>query len=230
LISHTAYAARKGKRSWKRVFRVFLSTLLIGVTIAAPVGAISILYYRRALVEGWRAGMATVLGAATADALFATAAAFSLSAFTAILISLQTPVRVIGGLFLIYLGVKALRAVPQADHTLSTVTERGTLWRYYVSTLLLTLTNPLTILLFTGVFAGMGAAATLNESCPPALVAGIFSGSLLWAGGCVLVLTALRSRLRHGIPPWVMRAINIVSGIALIAFALSSLLTVLIEG
>lgn len=194
------------------------AAILIGITIAAPVGPITVLYVRRALSNGWRSGMATALGAASADAVYAAIAAFGLTFLSATLVSLQTPVRLVGGLFLLYLGIRIFRTHP-ADQAAQALT--GSLSRDYLSTLFLTLTNPMTILIFAGVFTGAGLA-TFNEggqSCPAALVAGVFIGSILWAGSLVTAAALFRARFT----PRAMLWVNRISGGVIILFAISTL-------
>ncbi len=210
-------AYREGKRAWKRVFSLFVKAFFIGAALAATVGPITILYLRRAMTEGWRSGFSTVLGAVTADAIYASIAAFGLSALSGFLISIQTPVRLIGGLFLLYIGYKTFRTLPaeQAANVSS-----GGLWRSYISTFFLTLTNPMTIILFAGIFTGSGLALTAEgEGCAPALVLGIGSGSL----ACATLLVTLGSLLRTRITPRVMLWINRGAGIAICLFALTAL-------
>src|SRR2546425_7032189 len=89
--------------------------ILIGFSIAAPVGPIGLLCIRRTLTDGRAAGLATGLGAATADAIYGCIAAFGLTALTGVLISAQTWVRLLGGAFLLYLGVRTFVARPGAQ-------------------------------------------------------------------------------------------------------------------
>lgn len=192
--------------------------ILIGITIAAPVGPITVLYVRRALSNGWRSGMATALGAASADAIYAAVAAFSFTFLAGLFVSLQTPVQLAGGLFLLYLGIRIFRAPPAAQ---AVQDMGGNLWRDYFSTLLLTLTNPMTILIYAGIFTGAGLAA-FNEggqSCPLVLVFGVFLGSILWAGSLVAAAALFRARFT----PRAMLWVNRISGGVIILFAISTL-------
>ncbi len=193
--------------------------ILIGVTIAAPVGPITVLYVRRALSNGWRSGFATALGAACADAIYAAIAAFGLALIADVLVSLQTPIRLAGSLFLLYLGVRIFRARPPEQ---TAQIQPANLGRDYLSALLLTLTNPVTILMFAGVFTGAGLA-TFNDgaqSCPAALVAGVFIGSILWAGGLVTAAALFRARFTPRAMIWVNR----ISGAAILLFAVNMLI------
>ncbi|HEX9370073.1 MAG TPA: LysE family transporter [Roseiflexaceae bacterium] len=134
---------------------LLLRGLVVGFSIAAPVGPIGVLCIRRTLADGQVAGFVSGLGAATADAIYGSIAGFGLTFISGILVSQQGWLRLIGGLFLCYLGVKTLLARPaERPASAGGVGLVGA----YASTFFLTLTNPLTIFAFLGVFAGLGLA------------------------------------------------------------------------
>jgi threonine/homoserine/homoserine lactone efflux protein len=127
--------------------------LAIGFAIAAPVGPIGVLCIRRSLTDGQRIGLATGLGAATADAAYGAVAAFGLTAVSTFLVKQRMALGIIGGAFLCYLGLRTWLSKPAEKPAEA----RGSgLASAYSSTLLLTLTNPTTILSFVAVFAGFG--------------------------------------------------------------------------
>ena len=195
--------------------------LVIGLVIAAPVGAIGLLCIRRTLVEGRLAGFVTGLGAASADATYGAVAALGLTSVSSALTDHQDWVRVAGGAFLCYLGVTTLRAEPTTRR--ATASGRG-LAVAYVSTFGLTLTNPTTILSFVAVFTGMGLVdADGDRSAVMSLVPGVFLGSALWW----LFLSGAVGMFRGFVTPPRLRWINRLSGATLVAFgvlaALSSL-------
>jgi threonine/homoserine/homoserine lactone efflux protein len=219
------------------VLSVFVRGLALGLAIAAPVGPIGVLCIRRTLAEGRRAGLVSGLGAATADAIYGFIAAFGLTFVASFLISQQSWIRLLGGLFLLYLGVKTLRAPVLVGRGFDTAqtgfdtaqtptqpTGAGLLGNY-VSTLALTLTNPMTILSFAAVFAGLGVGAVSGDYASAAsLVLGVFLGSALWW----LALSAGVSLLRGCVTPRSLRWVNRVSGLIILGFgvaALASLLT-----
>src|SRR5580765_4765683 len=110
----------------------FLRGVVIGFSIAAPVGPIGVLCIRRTLADGRRFGFASGLGAATADAVYGCVAGFGVTAVSDLLVSQQTWLRLVGGLFLCYLGVKSFFARPAR----STVSPKGgALTGAYLSTL-----------------------------------------------------------------------------------------------
>jgi threonine/homoserine/homoserine lactone efflux protein len=196
----------------------FLRGVAIGFSIAAPVGPIGVLCIRRTLAEGRGHGFASGLGAATADAVYGCIAGFGLTAVSDLLVSQQTWLRLIGGFFLCYLGMKIFFARP-AQSTLSP--KGGAVAGAYLSTLFLTLTNPMTILSFAAVFAGLGLGGGAPDYAGAALlVSGVFLGSALWwlflSGGVAL----FREKLNDEHFRWVNR----VSGTIVAGFGLACLI------
>lgn len=199
---------------------LFGRMVILGVAIAAPVGAMGILCIERTLARGWRAGFATGAGIATADALFAALAAFGLTAVSEWLVRWQGPLRIIGGIALLWIGWRALKVPsPVAGEVAPSSpnpepADRSSLGGLYLSAAGLTLTNPLTIIAFAAVFAGAGIVA--QPGLPNAMTAtvGIAVGSLLWW----LVLVTGTSAVRHALSPRAILIVNRVSGGLLIAF------------
>ena len=129
--------------------------IALGFSIAAPIGPIGILCIRRTLTEGRVYGLISGLGAATADAMYGMVAGFGLSFISSLLIGQRTWLSLIGGVFLCYLGIRTFLSKPSEQGASS---QRGGLLGAYASTLFLTLTNPMTIMFFAAVFAGLGIA------------------------------------------------------------------------
>ncbi|GAB4207119.1 MAG: LysE family transporter [Roseiflexaceae bacterium] len=193
--------------------------LIIGFSIAAPVGPIGVLCIRRTLADGRATGLATGLGAASADAVFGAVAGLGLTAVSGALISQQGAIRLLGGLFLCYLGVRTLLARP-ADRPASS--SGAGLLGAYALTFVLTLTNPATILLFLAVFAGLGAAEQVGGyTTAVLLILGVFSGSALWW----TLLSSGVSLLRERFTPGAMLWVNRLSGLIILAFGLGALLS-----
>lgn len=184
-------------------------------------GAIGVLIIRRTLAHGARAGFVSGLGVASADATYAIIAAFGLTILSNLLLDSQTAIRLVGGLFLLTLGIRTFIAQPATE---AATTEGVSLAGAYGSALLLTLTNPQTILMFAGIFAGVGLASNRGDAGSAALlVAGVFTGSTLWW----LVLATGVSLLRGRFTPRVMRWVNRLSGSIIIAFGLAALASLL---
>ena len=91
---------------------LFAPGLLFGLAIAAPVGPIGLLCIQRTLNQGRLAGLLSGLGAATADGFYGSVAAFGLSLVSDFLVAQQRWLQLVGGLFILFLGLRALRARP----------------------------------------------------------------------------------------------------------------------
>ena len=220
-----------------------LRGLLIGLSIAAPVGPIGVLCIRRTLAGGRVYGLVSGLGAATADAFYGSVAGFGLTFLSSFLIEQRFWLRLLGGLFLCYLGIRTLLAQPAeqtaaakgnglaevlADARRSHPRSRWSPARFgpnagaYASTLLLTLTNPATILSFAAIFAGLGLASVSGSYLSSGLlVLGVFLGSALWwfllSGGVSLFREKLGTRQ--------LRWVNRLSGLTILAFGVLALLS-----
>jgi threonine/homoserine/homoserine lactone efflux protein len=196
---------------------VFLRGLLLGFSIAAPVGPIGVLCIRRTLGAGFISGIVSGLGAALADSLYGAVAAFGLTALSGLLLTYSDELRLGGGLFLLYLGGKTFIARPAA---LASGSDAAGRLRDFSSALFLTLTNPMTILSFTAIFAGLGFGGEQSGiHLAGWLVGGVFSGSLLWW----VLLSSLVGRFRHRFDSTALRLINRASGIILVWFGFISL-------
>src|ERR1700690_3284573 len=160
-------------------FGFLLKGFIIAFAIAAPVGPIGVLCIRRTLADGRLTGFFSGLGAATAAMCYGAVAAFGLTVIQNSLISLQLWLHVLGGIFLLYLGVRTFFARP-AEKEAAVRSNRG-LFPAYISTLGLTLTNPATIISFTVIFTGLRLGDTHGDYLSAGLlVFGVFLGSAAW--------------------------------------------------
>ena len=190
----------------------FLQGVVIGFSIAAPVGPIGLLCIRRSLTDGRTAGLVSGLGAATADAAYGLVAAFGLTAISHALLAQRIWLQGLGGLFLLYLGITTAFTRPAATAAAATPPLRY--GSAYGSTLFLTLTNPMTILSFLGIFAGIGLANVGGAWTPALLVAGVFCGSSAWW----LVLSTSVGWLGPRLHARRLRFINALAGVIIAGF------------
>ena len=197
-----------------------LRGLVIGFSIAAPVGPVGALCIRRTIAYGRVIGFVSGLGAATADGIYGAVAAFGLTVISGALLGASVPLRVVGGAFLVYLGIRTFLAMPRRSDDRPSV--RG-IFAAWASTFALTLTNPATILSFLGVFAGLGLASGAGGASAIALVAGVFLGSAAWWLTLSLVVGNFRVRLDEPALRWVNRVSGAVIGLFGVA-AFASLL------
>jgi threonine/homoserine/homoserine lactone efflux protein len=195
--------------------------VLLGLSIAAPVGPIGVLTIRRTIGDGFRMGFATGLGAATADATYGLIAAFGLTAIMTLLTDHADLIRLVGGVMLLVIGGRALWHVRKSGNSAAVETGRAiTPLGSYVQTVGLTLTNPMTILSFIGMFAGIGITSGGGKlGNAVTLVVGVGLGSALWW----LFLSYITSRLRHRLSTGAVRAINLGSSLIIIGFGVTAL-------
>ena len=196
---------------------LILRGFIIGVSIAAPVGPIGVLCIRRTLSDGRLTGLLSGLGAATADMIYGAIAAFGLSVIMDVLIGQRVWLQLLGGLFLFYLGIKTFLSKPAEEAAQS---NRNGLFGAYISTLFLTLTNPMTILSFIAIFAG--AMPNTTSGTPLVLVAGVFAGSAAWWLALSFGVGLMRDRISLNLMSWVNRA----SGMIITIFGIVSLLSI----
>lgn len=221
---------------------------LIGFAIAAPVGPVGLLCIRRTFVHGARTGLASGLGAATADAMYGLVAALGVSAVAALLLEHAATLRIVGGLLMAVLGVASLRRASEmasapASHPAQAASVAGighpahvhhavhgaphlpqarqgdlassrSLIGAFGTTFALTASSPMTIISFAGLLAAL-APPDGSMQAGLILVAGVFAGSIAWwsmlVGGVAASRRALSVRM--------LRRIEAVSGLALLAFA-----------
>ena len=189
----------------------FLKGLLFGFLLAATVGPMWVLCFRRTVAQGALAGFVSGMGIAVADGLYGTVAAFGLTAISGFLLQHRFWIGLTGGIFLLYLGVTTMLAKPTLD---GKAEEKVSHAKAFLSTLGLTLANPPTILAFAAIFAGLGLV-TSDYATAALVVFGVFLGSASWWIALALGAGWLRAR----IGPALLRAINIVSGLSILGFA-----------
>ncbi|MBB6252390.1 LysE family translocator [Nitrospirillum iridis] len=202
---------------------VFLKAMLLGLGVAAPVGPMAFLCMRRTLAGGWRLGLATGAGIAAGDGIYAGIAALGLTEVSAFLADHSRPLHLMAGLFLAWLGYVSLRPKAQAPATEAgrSVSARAlTLPRAWASSLLLTLTNPPTIIVFAAMLTAFVPLSALSSAGLMRLriattVAGVAAGSLLWWVALVAGVWILRGVMA----PRVVRALDVAAGLAFLAFA-----------
>ena len=193
----------------------FVRGAVIGLSVGAPLGPVGLVCLRRMLTQSAAAGLASGLGAATADAMFGAITGFGLTFITGPLEEHQEWLAVIGGLVLCVLGVRFMLSHPQLG--VERVGRTGLL-RAYTSTLLLTLTSPATVLSFVAMFAALGAV-TRGRLSVGLLCAGVFAGSAFWW----IALATAAGALRHHITPTGLMWVNRVSGALIAAFGVAVL-------
>ena len=198
------------------MIEVLLKGMGVGVAVAAPVGPIGLLCIKRTLAEGKASGIASGLGAASADAVYGFMVAAGLAA-TGVLVSYAGPMELFGGLLIAILGVLSIRAfLKGAGADAKPADARGArgLIPAFVTTFALTISNPMTVLAFVALVAGIGASTASSPGAAYVLVLGVFAGSALWW----LFLVTAASKARSRITPSATRWLDLISGLVLLGW------------
>jgi threonine/homoserine/homoserine lactone efflux protein len=198
---------------------LLLKGMLLGFSIAAPVGPIGILCIRRTLQHGRLSGLFSGIGAALADTIYAIIAAFGLTFISDFLLAAQYWLHLIGGAFLLYLGIKTGLSKPAEKVQMPS---HKSLLNDFISTFLLTITNPMTILAFLAIFAAFGLTSVQGSYADTsAVVAGVFIGSAIWW----IILSEGVTLFRKKVSQKVMLWINRIAGLIITAFGIWVLLS-----
>lgn len=198
-----------------------LRGFILGFTIAAAVGPISLLVIRRTIAQGRLYGLVSGFGVATADATYGAIAAFGLAAITDVLVNARVALGLAGGVFLLGLAWQTIRSSPTEAATPAPTGRRGYAGAY-LSILALTMANPMTILSFGALFAGLGVTTGATGGAASVVVGVLLGSATLW-----VVLTTVVGRLRGRMTSsWIQR-INIGSGVLIGAFALVAIASAL---
>jgi threonine/homoserine/homoserine lactone efflux protein len=157
------------------------------------------------------------MGAASADMFYGAVAAFGLTAVQDLLIGQSNWLRIVGGLFLLYLGVKTFLSKPAEE---SVEARRGGLFSAYLTTFFLTITNPITILSFLAIFAGLRLGEMDgNYLSASIMVLGVFVGSAAWW----LTLSTGVSLLHEKFTPALLTWVNRLAGVIIFVFGMLAL-------
>jgi threonine/homoserine/homoserine lactone efflux protein len=194
---------------------ILLKGLFLGLLIAIPVGPVGMLCIQRTLNKGRLSGFVSGLGAATADAFYGAVVAFGLVVILNFFAERQFIIRLVGVIFFLYIGTKTYFSPPvgAADDKV----KGPNIFLDYVSTLILTATNPMTIISFTALFAGVGLGSTDHQTFSAILlVAGVFLGSTLWW----LSLSMGIGWIKKNMSDFSLNSVNRVSGMVIVIFAL----------
>lgn len=204
-------------------FSLFIQGIIIGLTLAVPVGPISLVCIHRTVANGRFHGIVSGLGVATADSLYAMVAFLGLTAVSGLIIGNQALFRLFAGIALILVGIQVFRTVPAAAP--NEADGQGSYLQDYLSLFAIAAANPLTIIFFLTILPGFGVVAqgtTLNAAVP--FVAGVFLGGVFWWLVLCGSLGSVRSRLGSGS----LRQINRVSGVLITCFGIGMLCLLLI--
>ena len=147
------------------------------------------------------------VGGAVADTFYGVVAAFGFTFISDFLLKGQDWLRLIGGILLLYLGVRTYRAKPIK---LDAVPHK-TLWSDFISTFFLTITNPLTIFAYLAAIVAFGVSIPQGDLRYPSFPAlGVFIGSAFWWLILSEVITQFRKKISQKMMMWVNRCAGIL--------------------
>lgn len=209
---------------------LFVKSLVIGFSIAAPVGPIGLLCMQRSLKRGFGSGLATGLGAASADTIYGLLGALGFAGLALSAPSLAVLLKVVGGAFLVWLAWSIVRDVLKSKHA-AQVEASAAVTRDFLTAFGLTLSNPMTILAFIAIFAALDPLSGQQQAdggmwlATSSMLAGVFLGSAAWW----LCLSGLTAALGKKMPVSFMRVISSISAIAIATFGIAQVFTGLYE-
>jgi threonine/homoserine/homoserine lactone efflux protein len=187
-----------------------LAGAALGLSVAAPFGPVSLICVQQSLNRGFWYGVVSGFGAATSHGIFATAAIVGAGTISVVLMPWSNTIRLLSALVLVWLGVRTIlkaRSVAKPARTI-------TVGMAYASTLMLSLSNPMTIIPYLALATvaaeeDIGSATLSLWSVPGVMVA-----ASTWYG-CISFVTGI---MRSGISPNMSRVLNLVAGGSLIVF------------
>jgi len=200
---------------------LFAKGAAVGFAIAAPVGPVGVLCVRRTLMFGRISGLVSGFGAAVADGVYGFVAAFGLTLISTWLLDHRVAIQLLGGSFLLFLAYRIFVLGQGERGSVAAATDNNSNPLHsFGSTFVLTLTNPITILAFLGIFTAVGIAEVSEDHwLATALVGGVFVGSMLWWLFLAAGAGYFRRHLQHGGLRWVNR----ISGGLILCFGLYAL-------
>lgn len=198
--------------------------IVIGISVSAPLGPIGVLCIQRTLNKGFKSGLISGVGAASADIIYAIIAGFSITFISDFLIENQNYIRIIGGMFLIFIGAKIFTSNP-AKQIRRLRTKGNNYYKDFITSFFVTVSNPITILAFGAIFASFNMVEKGSGTFPVIiLVVTVFSGAILWWLSLISIVTIFKSRIRLRNLLW----INRITGVLIIIFALFVIISVFI--
>lgn len=195
---------------------IIIKGISIGIAVSAPLGPIGVLCIQRTMNKGFMSGFISGAGAAAADIVYAIIAGFSITLIKDFLLDNQMPIRIIGGLFLIFIGVKIFMSNPAKQ--IRKLRAKGN--RYFTdfaTSFLVTVSNPITIIAFGALFAGFNTVEQGTGTVDIiALIISVFIGALVWWLCLITIVSIFRKKIRLRNLLW----INRITGALIVAFAI----------
>jgi threonine/homoserine/homoserine lactone efflux protein len=201
---------------------LFVQGIIIGLTLAVPVGPLALICIQRTVKEGRLHGIFSGIGVATADSFYAAVTILGLTVISGLIITHQYLFRFLAGVVLILIGIRVFLSIPSA---MSAKTEHETYLKDYLSMVALAIANPLTLVFFVVILPGYGVVINTTSLLTTAeFVAGVFFGSTVWWVVLCGSIGSVRSRLSQEN----LGRINQVSGLFISCFGVGMLILLVI--
>ncbi len=197
---------------------LFIKGIIVGISTSAPLGPLGILCIQRTINKGVLSGFVTGFGAAFADIIYASIAGFGISIIADFLREYQIIIRILGGIILLIVGIMIFRSNPVKQIRQQ---NQQNYFGYFISSLFITITNPITIVVFGAVFASLGLDQVSSMNPIIITLAGIFSGALLWWLSLIISVNIFRNKIRLRNLWW----INKITGVLVSLFGLAVFLS-----
>ncbi len=197
---------------------LLIQGMIIGLTLAVPVGPIALMCIQRAVTDGRLHGIVSGMGVATADSFYAAVTFFGLTVISGLIIANQFSLRLAAGLVLIFVGIRIFLSKPAP---ISAKTEHETYLKDYLSMVAIAIANPLTLIFFIAILPGFGVVFHENTVLTASeFVGGVFLGSTLWW----IILCGAIGSVRSLISADHLKLINRISGAMIVCFGAGLLL------
>jgi len=174
---------------------------LLGVITALTVGVVSpgpsfLMVAKTAVSSSRSDGVAAALGMGAGGVLFAVAALLGLQAFLLAVPSLYLLLKVLGGLYLAYLGLRIWRSAREPLPVVGVVSERTTKLKSLGLGFTTQVSNPKTAIVYASVFAAFMPSTQLL-AFDLVLIALVFTIEASWYAIVALALSSERPRLAY---------------------------------
>ena len=188
----------------------FLRGMIVGLLMAAPIGAVGAMCIKRALSDGWRRALAVGLGSATVDTLFGMVAGLGLTFIATFVSDHQTEIGVVGGAIVIIIGIATYLSPIKTEETKAL---SGHKRRDFAAAFMLSIANPATLLGAVALFAALGQVdPEVAPQSAVVLISGVFCGSMAWW----IFLTGMARQFRHRFVPERLSRLNKIEGAIII--------------
>jgi len=203
-------------------YLLLLKGIIVGISTSAPLGPLGILCIQRTINKGVLSGLVSGLGAAVADIIYAAIAGFGISIIADFLKEYQMLIRILGGIVLLIVGIMIFRSNPIKQIRQQKAQKRNYV-SDFISSFVITFTNPITIVVFGAVFASLGLDQVTNLNPIVLTLLGIFAGALLWWLALTIFINIFRNKIRLRNLWW----INKITGIVVSVFGLAIFVSLL---